>query len=502
MYITANPSSAATEAPPQRRPRLRTVLLLTVLSGVGIAAGIVAFQALHDGPDSRLREALEAVDRGATREAERLVELFQQQGRYDEARLVRGKLQTQEALELFNQAYALEQYDDVDRTRQRRELKSRARAAFRRALNELAQIKKAGLVRVEAAKLAGKCHIGLEQYLEAAQALTYVIEHQPDEEEIHRQLASIFDDLGAMSHALRHLREVARLAPEDGRPFRRIALIENDHRQFDEAIAGYREALRRQLMPAVRVEVIQELALLLIEHEASKASCQEALDLLSAVPEPFGHRPETLALKAECLEGVGLRSEAIQLVETSLRAEPDQYHALVLRARLHLDEGQPEKAQPLLEKAVRLNSLEFKGRASLAQTYRLLGQRVQTSSAGYQVNHGVVDAASSSAAGLPIFSLWTVAWPTAAERLLYLQADEQLQLWDVVKAQKELLSKLNAEARNRIWDDQVRYEIALIWLKLDRPAEARTWLQAALMCNPQHAQAKEALERLEQLPAP
>ena len=66
----------------------------------------------------------------------------------------------------------------------------------------------------------------------------------------------------------------------------------------------------------------------------------------------------------------------------------------------------------------------------------------------------------------------------------------------VPKARAVTASPWESEATGRPWDDRVRYDIAALCLKINRVVEARMWLTAALACNPDNTQAREALRQL------
>ena len=58
------------------------------------------------------------------------------------------------------------------------------------------------------------------------------------------------------------------------------------------------------------------------------------------------------------------------------------------------------------------------------------------------------------------------------------------------------LAELQQDANRHPWDDRVRVEIAGLYLRIQRLEQARTWLQAALACNPNNVQAHRLLAQL------
>ena len=74
-------------------------------------------------------------------------------------------------------------------------------------------------------------------------------------------------------------------------------------------------------------------------------------------------------------------------------------------------------------------------------------------------------------------------------------AEKQRPLLEETKAARDRLTQLHARVLARAWDDQLRLEIAELCLKLNRTAEAQTWLRAAVVCNPGNARARQLLEQ-------
>src|SRR6266849_8878397 len=86
----------------------------------------------------------------------------------------------------------------------------------------------------------------------------------------------------------------------------------------------------------------------------------------------FQDRPSVLALRAECLVGLGKRNEAVRILDTVLKEHPALRAALLVRARIYLQEDQPRAAIHLLEKVIRLHPNDSVGRQSLMLAYRAI----------------------------------------------------------------------------------------------------------------------------------
>jgi tetratricopeptide (TPR) repeat protein len=331
-------------------------------------------------------------------------------------------------------------------------VKGRAQAdegkdAFRHALQKLGQIDDDGPLAAEGAVLAGECLVRLGEQRVAADVLNAVVQRQPDDREAHRWLAAIYIDLNSPTEAIQHLREWGRLSPDDGRPYRWIGFFNKDYTLLDPAIAAYREALNRSLSVADQGAVRRELAETLLEGQAD---FQGALDVLGPCPEPLASSPDVRTLRAEALWGLGRRDEAVAAVDGVLQTAPDYPRAWRLRGRICLATDEPQRARGLFEKAVALDPYDLGSRQHLIE---------------------VCDRLNDPA---------TVA-------------EQRRQLADVRDYRKRL-TQLYLTARDRPWDAQVRYEIAVQCLKANRKAEAVTMLRAALTCDPGHSEARRLLE--------
>jgi Tfp pilus assembly protein PilF len=294
-----------------------------------------------------------------------------------------------------------------------------------------------GQLATEATVLGAECLVHLSERRFAAEVLHWALQRNPDHKEAHQWMAAIYIDLNSPSQAIAHLREWGRLDPQNGRPYRWIGwFLSKDYAKFNEAIEAYREACRRHLEPALRAEVVKELAAALVDGPAEYAA---ALDALAQSPES-ADQPEFLALRAQCLWNLARRAEATPVVEKAFRQNPELPRALELRAKMFLAEGQPRAALPLLEKALQVDRHNHVCRQLLMQAYKQLGENVR--------------------------------------------AEEQRQLLEKTRSSKDRLSKLHDEALLRPWDAKVRNELADLCLELNLQAEAQMWRQAALACTP------------------
>jgi len=288
----------------------------------------------------------------------------------------------------------------------------------------------------QATVLASECLIRLEERRPAALALTTLLKRQPDNVDAHRWLAAIYIDLNSPGPAIEYLQKWARLDPTNPRPYRWLGFFERDSDRASEAVEAYRRALQLGLEPLDRDAVLLELAETLVNSEGDY---QLALDTLEMGSKGFQDRPSVLALRAECLVGLGKRNEAVRILDTVLKEHPALRAALLVRARIYLQEDQPRAAIHLLEKVIRLHPNDSVGRQSLMLAYRAIEDDSR-----------------------------------AAEQKRYL---------DTLSSKREKLLKFQVESARNPWNARARHQLALAYAS-DSRAEALTWIQSALACSP------------------
>jgi tetratricopeptide (TPR) repeat protein len=419
----------------------RYLLLGLALAGITAGALLLAWQ--RTSASSLLLEGRRLLDTGEVEKAEGFAQKLEKNGAAAETRVLRAAIWLHQGRKL------LEQFESARSFKDRQQFHARSQQAFSLALTEVSRARAEDPLAIEAALIGAECLIRLGEHRLPAEALQAVVRRQPDQREAHRLLAAIYMDTGAREQAIRHHREWARLDPADGRPLRWIGFYFKGENKPGEAAEAYDQALKRNLVAGVRAEVVKEWAEVLMEGQAAFA---QALEVLERCPAELAGTPELGALRAECLWGLGRTAEAIEHADAVLKETPEQLRALSLRARIHLAQEQLEAAAAVLEKALESDPHDLGNRQRLAETYQRLGQ---------------------------------------ADR-----AEEHRQKLEQSREYKTQLTGLHGEATKRPWDDGVRVEIAELCLKVNRPAEARMWLQASLAVNRRNAQALTLLERL------
>lgn len=531
------PQASAVSRPRLLRPRtwgrrqwLFALGVALLCTGCGLG-----FWWYHTEPERWYQRALLAMECGDQEEVDRLVLRLHDRGRHDEAHFVRGKAQVLAGRALNQELLQAARGEQVDQalrllldlggqlaqaaqpvgpridvvcqentaaapwaqsrpaSRRRVELQERIRAALESGAREFGQMQGETPLRVEAGALTGDCLFRLGDLRAAAQVLAYVVDQKPDDVESHRLLAALYFDLGAMGRAEYHAKEVARLDPEDGRPLRLIGSIHKDFRNAEQASVAYRAALERKLSPAARSEVVRELTELLVEDLGKD---QEALQTLEQIPPGWRDSPDVWVLRATCIWRSPDKTEAIRLLDAALRADPELPVALVLRAKLHLHYEEPEAAIHLLERAARIDPHDYKTQNQLAGAYRLRAQQMEEELLAVAAAQALGGAADLSGAQPPVAAHVWLAARTGQWQVLRQRAEKHQQASEEVKDALTKLTHLSRQAGMEPWNAQLRFEIAEIWAGMDRPQMTRMWLNAALICDPDHAGARTALRKL------
>jgi tetratricopeptide (TPR) repeat protein len=382
-----------TPGPPRRR-RSSSQIVAGVL--VVVAAIVGGWWWRHSTkPETRLRRGQEAVRSRDFVRAEQYAELLKDAGDEDRFHLLMGEIEL----------------------RQNR---------WSAALGHFGQVKEDGPLHVESDVLTAHCAISLRQPRLAAELLLRVLSERPDHADALRYLASIYFDQGDLGRAVGYLEQVERLDPADARTPRLRGLIHRDREEFEEAVAAYRESLRRNPRPADEAELKVELAECLMKLRKE----EEILRDLSGVETPAAQ-----AVRAEALIGLGREPEALPILDRGLKEHPEFGGFLRLRGERYLAAGQADKAVPLLEKQVAHVPDDFRARTQLALAYDNLGRSKESKD----------------------------------------QSDKVKEIQAVYDQIYEKYKKAHADP----WDAAVREQLAELNAKIHRDGDAKMWRMAA-----------------------
>ncbi len=299
--------------------------------------------------------------------------------------------------------------------------------------------------RVEACTRCGEALYRMQKFVDAERMLLLALQYDESNSDARRWLASTYYDLGIMSSALEHLKIIGTDNPSDGRPYRLRGLIEKDFKQFGDAVTEYETALKRELPPAERQAVLLELSDCLVHQ----LRYDEALKTLTSAP----RSAETLSLEAQCYAALGKLDEATNRADEAIRLNPNHVPAILTKAGIALENGQAETVRPILEAAAKTHPNDFDILFQLIKAWRLTGRTAQA------------DAHSAKLAEL--------------EKLI------------------DQFAALNTQTFTDLTNADLRFQLAQLAFRLDRPELAGSWLQAALAIDPQHTEARKLLESIQ-----
>jgi tetratricopeptide (TPR) repeat protein len=300
------------------------------------------------------------------------------------------------------------------------------------ALKHLDGVGANGRLRVPRLIVAGEILYRTGRLTDAERVFRRIAAERPDAIIAHRWLVTILHDLGAMRAALVELQEVARLQPDDFFAYRLMGLVYNeDLYRHGEAVENYRKALERGPPPEQTEMIRRECAESLLALNDYSA----ALEML----EPARDDARVLALRAECHWSMTDGGEACRLLERALQLDPHDRTALLLKARIAMDEGEPQEALGPLQTLLADDPHEYNARYQLSRAFQRTG-----------------DAQSAAA---------------------------ELEQMNNSKALRERLGSLYEQAMARPRDASIREELAELCETLGKRALAETWRRAAAECR-------------------
>jgi tetratricopeptide (TPR) repeat protein len=316
---------------------------------------------------------------------------------------------------------------------------------FANALRELEAAAQNDATAVEAWTAAAASYYALGQFRDAVNVARLALNRDEEALDARRWLAAALYDLGITPEAVIQLKLISAQAPADPRPERLLGLINKDNEQFAEAVAHYRESLRRNSRQADRVIVLTELAEALVRL----SQFEEAIDVLRNCDQSA----TVLAVEAECLKNLGQTADAEKRLLLAIERDPGHFSARMQLGTLYLLQSQPERAVRVLEEAVQIVPSSSQARFQLSQAYIRYGDSEK--------------------------------------------AEAELQRMRVNQAVEREYTDLHEAAARQPDDVQVRYQMGILAKKLGKPELARLWFRAALALDRGHSDALAALAAME-----
>lgn len=396
---------AATEVPPRFLPNLlrRRIILACGLAACAAAAWAGYWRLKARAADRTAVAALTSLERGV--DVPYLQAAIEKIDGYDDL---------QPELRLFRGACLLREGDQPQ------------------ALKLLGSVRPEGRMRIARLILSGEVLYRQGRLSEAEETFRVAASERPEAVGPHRWLVTILHDLGAMHAALKELEQVARLEPDDYFAYRLMGLAYNeDFGRYKEAVENYQKALERNPPRDQTQQIRRELAQCLI-HLNDYAG---ALEVLKNAADDAG----VLALRAECRWSLTDLDAARKLLDQAIKLDPRERAALLLTARIALDDGEPRHAVPPLQNLIDSDPHDYDARYQLSRAYQRLGEK---------------EAAAA-----------------------------ELEKMNESKALREKLGHLYDQAMSRAHDPEIRDEIADLCDALGKHDLARNWRRAAEQCR-------------------
>jgi tetratricopeptide (TPR) repeat protein len=342
--------------------KLRRAWSWLLVAAVGL--GLTSLGAIHwyqtTRPDYRLSCGQEAVRQADFATAEEMARRLERAGYADHARLLQATMHL-----------ALDQPND--------------------AVTELNQIASTEL-RLDGAVLYGEWLVRHQIKPGEAERLLrdFVLAERPDNLVAYQGLAAIYYDQGAWALAVLHLLRWAELDPRDGRPHRLAGLTYRDMDHFGLAIPCYREALRRDLKEQVVQEVKEELAECLVKQSLYREAWQALKDCGPRAEEA----PALIALRGDCLLGLGKPADAVALLDRALQRHPQSTDLLRVRGKLAVALEKPMEAANLFGRLLEHDPQDIGSRYQLGLVYERLGRRDEAAKhlkTVEEIKHGLLE---------------------------------------------------------------------------------------------------------------
>lgn len=282
-----------------------------------------------------------------------------------------------------------------------------------------------------------------KQFSQAILLLRQVLEWNADDVTAWRLLASAWYDIGAMERAIQCLESVIRLAPTDYRPHYMKATILKDFERFEDASLAFQTATS---MAPANSTVHDEI-------RAGWGDClirlrryQESLDVM----QPARDWPDILAQRALALFSLRRFDDAARMADQALAAQPLHPEALLVAA----------------------SSLERAGRT--ADGLALLREGITANPMELRMYHRMADLLSTAGATDEAATFRTRAGEIAELRAKFSAAHQAL-VQDTSSVEKRLTLATLAE-------------------QLNETEMAEDWYYAAVGMDPNHPEARTALQ--------
>jgi tetratricopeptide (TPR) repeat protein len=215
------------------------------------------------------------------------------------------------------------------------------------ALDAVSRIRDQGPGAAEGLTLAARALLMKGRISPARRALERSLSIKLDQPDAAKMLAAIYLSAGEGKRGMAMLKKAAELEPGDFRPWYAMGKVYHDMGELQQSAEAYAQALQRSPPAAeARASRIGRVRALLDSKQAEETAAD-----LEALREEEPEDAEVLALAARQALDLGRLDEAMTLSNRALAVAPDEFPALLVRARLRFLAHQPNLAIADLEKA-------------------------------------------------------------------------------------------------------------------------------------------------------
>ena len=239
------------------------------------------------------------------------------------------------------------------------------RERFENALREIAKVNPKGRFRTTSLWIAGESLFRKGNIGPALPLLSTLVRETPNHLQGRKCLAALYYDLGAMEYVEEQLQYVCEMDQNDYRPHLMLGRICLDYERFAESITHLKIALERDPPEAIRLEIKQNLTLAM----CGSRQYEQLLESTDTITQD----PIIQTCRAEALWATGKSLEARQLIDRILTEHPDSPGTLLLSARVHVSNRNPNSAIPQLVRIIQSDPHNLAARLRLAEASRLIG---------------------------------------------------------------------------------------------------------------------------------
>jgi len=228
-------------------------------------------------------------------------------------------------------------------------------------------IQESELKQVETGDLntAAKIAFGTRRFAEADLLISEALTRDDARAETVRTAVLIRMDLGRDEEVLQHIDELVKLEPDDPRPWEVKGLVyERQGGHWDQAIEAYKKYLEIQPKGAPHVRL--RLADQLLTQGVAREAREQLEQVIAEDPQLVEQNP---ILVGRLIHLEGNSAGALKVAEQTLKTNPKDPSALLLKAQIVFAQGQFAEAIDVLKTTVQVDPMNTEAHYLLGQAY-------------------------------------------------------------------------------------------------------------------------------------